>query len=234
MGEVIQDSISLKPSIKWCLVGHGDWSAGLTSPNPYEPGVYMPITSKDISIYKPNHVFLGHIHLSFESGNLHYPGSPCGLDITETGYRRFLAFDLEINYLENLRIQTDVIYFIEELIIIPSEDETLFIRDAINNSIQSWGLDEHDEEKVCLRVKCSGYSSNKAQLLETILDAYKSFQFESKPDLSEVSIANDPIRDNLIERVRDNIKDIDWNGDSNQPSKNEILLDALHLIYGEG
>jgi len=233
MGEVIQDNISLKTSDKWCLVGHGDWSAGLTSPNPYEPGVFMPITNKDITIYKPDYVFLGHIHIPIDSEDLYYPGSPCGLNITETGYRRFLVFNLETNSLEFPRIQTDVIYFIDELIILPTEDESQFIKDTIQNSIKSWGLDETDHEKVRIRVRCRGYSSNKAQLLETIKDSYKSYQFESEPDISEVFIANDLERDYLMDKVRERVKFLDWEGNENDPSTDDILLEAMHLIYGE-
>lgn len=233
MGEVIEANISQKPVGKWSLIGHGNWSAGLTSPNPYEPGVYMPITSKDISIYKPSQLFLGHVHKPSDSGNLHYPGSPCGLDITETGYRRFLVFDLDLNAIETRKIRTDIIYFKEEFIVFPTEDEASFISDAIQKSIGLWELDENDETKVSLRVKCRGYSSNKGRLLEIIQDCFKPFRFESEPDLSEVSITSDPKRNYLLEKVKECINVLDWRENVYMPEKDEILLEAMNLIYGE-
>ncbi len=233
MGEVIENCVRQKPVEKWSLIGHGDWSAGLASPNPYEPGIYMPITSKDISIYKPSQVFLGHIHRPLDSSNLHYPGSPCGLDITETGYRRFLVFDLDSNILESRRIKTDIIYFMEEFIILPSEDEPSFVRNAIQESIQLWGLDESDEENVSLRIKCRGYSSNKARLLEILKDGFKAFRLESEPDVSEVSVASDPKRDYLLEKVKESLTALEWRPIGYEPEKDKILLEAMHLIYGE-
>lgn len=233
MGEVIQENMSQETSEKWCLVGHGDWFGGLALPNPYEPGVFMPITNRDITIYKPDYVFLGHIHIPVDATNLYYAGSPCGLDITETGYRRFLVFDLDINNIESRRLKTDVVFFIDDLVILPAEDEPQFIEDIIHKSIKSWGLDEDDHEFVRVRVRCRGYSSNKAQLIETIINAYRPIQLESEPDVSEVYIANDPQRDYLMAKVRDRVTLMDLVGNENEPSINEILLEAMHLIYGE-
>lgn len=78
---------------RWILVGHGDYITGNRELNPYEPGFYMPLTSKSILKYSPLKIFSGHIHKPSEFGRVFYPGSPCGLDITETGKRRFLIYD---------------------------------------------------------------------------------------------------------------------------------------------
>ena len=233
MGEIIEKSIEHRNLKKWSLIGHGDWYAGLTSPNPYEPGVYMPITSRDISIYKPSQIFLGHIHKPSDFGNLHYPGSPYPLDGSETGYRRFLVFDLETNSVDSFRIQTDIIYFTDELIILPTEDELSFIQNNIIKSIEGWELNEADKEKVQLRVKCRGYSSNKAMLGKIIKEIYHSFHFDIEPDLSAVSHANDPKRDYLLAFVKDYIDTLEWAEKEYEPGKEEILLEAMRLIYGE-
>jgi DNA repair exonuclease SbcCD nuclease subunit len=233
MGEIIEKQIVNNPSEKWALVGHGDWSAGMRSPNPYEPGVYMPVTQKDITIYKPDYVILGHIHIPLDTTNLYYPGSPCGLDITETGYRRFLVLDTETNLIEPYRIQTDVVYFIEELLVLPADDEVQFIRNEIQNSIKAWGLEEADKTRVKLRVRARGFCSNKVQLLDTITDSYKPYRSESDPDISGVFIANDPERDYLMDKVQEKVDGIEWEAGPNEPGKNEILLQAMHFIYGE-
>lgn len=61
---------------RWILVEHGDWSEGVRAPNPSEPGVYMPLTKKDLPAYKPGKVLLGNVHLSLDLELVHYPGSP--------------------------------------------------------------------------------------------------------------------------------------------------------------
>lgn len=234
MGEIIERSIEHRNLKQWSLIGHGDWFAGLTTPNPYEPGVYMPITSRDISIYKPSQIFLGHIHKPSNFGNLHYPGSTCPLDVTETGYRRFLVFNLESNIIDSFRIQTDIIYFTKELIILPSENEPSFIQENIVRAIQGWGLEEKDEEKVHLRLICRGYSSNKAQLPKIFKEVCQPYQFKFELDISNVSNANDPKRDYLLENVKTLIASFEWAEQENEPGQEEILLEAMHLIYGEG
>lgn len=233
MGEMIEKQIDRKPSDKWVLVGHGDWSTGVRTPNPYEPGVYMPLTRRDISSYKPDLVILGHIHVPFSTEKVYYSGSPCGLDITETGFRRFLILDSETGGIESKRIHTDMIYFIENLLILPLDDEAGYIRDEINKSIERWGLNSEDQERVLLRVTCRGYCSDKGQLLETIRDGYRAFRLESEPDLSDVSTAQDPERDYLMEKVSEKVADLDWPSTTGEPSRDEILLGAMRTIYGE-
>jgi hypothetical protein len=138
-----------------------------------------------------------------------------------------------MDFIESHRIQTDVIYFIEELLVLPADDEVQFIQNEIQSSIKAWGLDEADKDCVTLRVVCRGYCSNKAQLRDTIIDAYKSYRFESDPDTSGVYIANDPERDYLMDKVREKVEEIDWEAGPSEPRKSEILLQAMHYIYGE-
>ncbi|MCJ7706928.1 MAG: hypothetical protein MUO38_04850 [Anaerolineales bacterium] len=91
MGEAIEGCAQHLPDGGWVLVGHGDWSEGMRVRNPLEPGVYMPLTSQDVGRYRPQRVFLGHIHVPYGRGLVDYPGSPYPLDITETSKRRFVV-----------------------------------------------------------------------------------------------------------------------------------------------
>lgn len=233
MGEMIEKQINHKPGNRWVLVGHGDWATGMRTPNPYEPGVYMPLTHRDISSYKPDFVILGHIHIPISTDMVYYTGSPCGLDITETGYRRFLLLDTGSGRIESKRINTDMIYFIEDLLILPLDDEAGYMQNEINKSIARWGLSSEDHDRVLLRVSCRGYCSNKGRLLETIKDGYRSFRLERDPDLKGVSIAQDPERDYLMEKVREKVDELKWPSTIGEPSRNDILLGAMRTIYGE-
>ena len=101
----------------WVLVAHGDNLASTSIKNNYENGLYMPLSRKDLQLYSPKKVFLGHIHAKSDTGIVHYPGSPCGLDPTETGIRSFLIYDTSVGKVERIPVETDVIYLQETLTI---------------------------------------------------------------------------------------------------------------------
>jgi len=122
----------------WILAAHGDWLGSSIEANPSEPGTYMPLTKKDMSMYRPARVVLGHIHKPLDINNLHYCGSPVGLDINETGKRRYLTMDLRNNNLETHNVNTDVLYFNPILYIYPMENEKTFMEDQISGIIGGW------------------------------------------------------------------------------------------------
>jgi len=66
MGEHISPLSGSLEDGRWVMIGRGDWDEGVRAPNPYEPGVYMPLTRKDLAAYKPGKVLLGHAHLSLD------------------------------------------------------------------------------------------------------------------------------------------------------------------------
>lgn len=235
MGEKIEQFVSkLKPN-QWILIGHGDWVGNLREINLYEPGVYMPFTKRDITTYQPEKVFLGHIHKPFSSERIHYPGSPCGLDITETGLRRFLVYDTAAGTVGERTVDTDVIYFNESLIILPAENEQQYILNEINNRINTWEVEGNDTDKIRVRIKVYGYSTDRNALMTSIKRAFKKYTFyeANEPDISDVSISNDPDRNYIAEKVRIRINNLEWAFGIGEPDKDQIILDALHLIYGE-
>ncbi|NIR50700.1 hypothetical protein GWO43_19135, partial [candidate division KSB1 bacterium] len=131
MGEFIAEKSTELPENDWVLIGHGDWAEGMREPNPFEPGVYMPLTRTDMETYKPEKVILGHIHKCLDRDKIHYIGSPCGLDITETGRRRFLILDSKTGRLTPKGIDSDYIYFNESFIILPLKNEKTYVKQQI-------------------------------------------------------------------------------------------------------
>ncbi len=110
MGEALE-GVSAQPTPReWLLAGHGNFSGGLQAQNPLESGFYMPLTSKDIGRFQPREVFLGHIHDSPDHPRVHYCGSPCGLDIIETGRHHFLVYDTEDHSMEKISVEVDRIF----------------------------------------------------------------------------------------------------------------------------
>lgn len=233
MGESIESFADRLEARKWVLVGHGDYSAGLQKPNPYEPGIYMPLTSIDLERYQPRRVFLGHIHEPHERGRVHYPGSPCGLDITEVGLRRFLLYDTDSDEIEVRNVATDVIYFDERFLVLPVEDEEAYVVKQIEARIASWGVPEGWEDRVRVRVSVEGYSADKRALKRAIERAFSKYSFyeAQDADLSRVSVSEDLDRMFIAERVLQRLNSLEWNYGGDEPEREEIMRAALKVIY---
>ncbi|MCX6067491.1 MAG: metallophosphoesterase, partial [Chloroflexi bacterium] len=110
IGERIAEfSAQLVPD-QWVLIAHGDYMEGIQTPNPYEGGTYMPITRKDLLTFRPAKVFLGHIHAALCKDPVYYCGSPCGLDISETGWRSYLVFESRSGLVQSKPINSKFLY----------------------------------------------------------------------------------------------------------------------------
>jgi DNA repair protein SbcD/Mre11 len=230
MGEMIGEVID--QGEPFVLIGHGDWMDGLRLVNPLETGVYMPLSRRDIFQFKPLIVFLGHIHASYHKDKVHYPGSPCGLDIRETGRRRFLVYDTGRNLVESRWVKTDFLYYDETLSILPVEDEYEFLRAGFQSRIIGWGLEAEEMAKICLRIKVKGFSTDKSALVEILQDILSGFHLYAEPDISEVSNAYDPARTIIVERFRESMAGFEWKDCSDEPDRDETLWEALAYIYG--
>jgi DNA repair exonuclease SbcCD nuclease subunit len=214
----------------WILAAHGDWLGSSIEPNPSEPGTYMPLTKKDILIYKPARVVLGHIHKPLDINNLHYCGSPVGLEINETGKRRYLALDLRNNNLESHTVNTDALYFTPILHIYPMENEKTYLEEQVSGIIDGWGLTKEEIKKTKIRIKISGYTSDKKKLNAVIENSFKDFKnIDAKIDLSEVYLADNYELNEISKKVINHIENLDLG--KNLPAKDEIILSALKTIY---
>lgn len=232
MGEIIAEyENDLRD--QWVLISHGDYLSGIRIPNPYEPGIYMPLSRTDIELFNPIKVILGHIHKKMEIGRVYYVGSPCGLNINETGKRSFLILDTNNLKIVAKTIDTDYIFFNETLIALPTTNEFDYIKDKISDMIKKWEINESDIPKVRIRLKVKGYTSDKKQLLSVIKDSFTNFAFykDEEPDLTEVSIFDDPERIQIVEKVKDEIEKLEL--DDEITKKEDILEQGLHIILKE-
>ena len=187
---------------RWLLTGHGDYCTTAKDFNPYEPGVYMPLSGSAINKFNPFYVILGHIHKPSETGRVIYPGSPCPLDINETGKRRYIIFNTSDNSIEKLSVKTDVIYFNETLMTFPSENEFHDICDSIDRMIKNWKLDDNEKGLVKLRLKIKGYTSDLSRLKESIISHLEKKDIRlydnDGPDLKEVNVVKEADDDRII------------------------------------
>ncbi|GAG62924.1 unnamed protein product, partial [marine sediment metagenome] len=207
MGEIIT-KYKNDLSEQWVLIGHGDYLSGILAPNPYEPGIYMPLSRADVELFNPIKVILGHIHKKMDTGRIYYVGSPCGLNINETGKRSFLIVDTNNLDISTKTVDTDHIFFNETLIALPTIKESDYIKNKISDMIKKWEISKIDIPKVRIRLKVKGYTSDKGKLLSIIKDSFTNFAFYEgeEPDLTEVSIFKDPERIQIVEKLKEEIE----------------------------
>ena len=232
--EITSYSYSLT-SNEWILIGHGDWADSIKTPNPIEPGIYMPLSRRDINDYKPALTLLGHIHKPMDDSdyNVYYTGSPCGLDITETGRRRYLTLDTETLKIESINIDSEVIYFDETVVVYPMEEEKKYWENEIMDIKKKWDLTEEEKAKTEIRIKVIGYSSNKRKLEEFFDDEFEDYFFwkDEGVDVSEVSDSDNYELLKISERVSEKIKEMDLEEKVGQPTRKKILSKAIQKIY---
>lgn len=236
MGECIESFHDQLQARQWILIGHGDYTSGLQIKNPYEQGVYMPLTSQDIARYQPLRCFLGHIHIPTDLDRIQYPGSACGMNINETGLRNFLIYDSANDEIVSILVDTQVVYFIEQILMLPVDDEKAYIEQTIKSRIDAWGLPPGWDDKVQLRVRVNGYCQDIRALEENIRQGFSGYTFynDEIPDVSEVHISDDLERQHIVQQVGDRISKLEWPSGEYEPYRDQIMLAALHIIYGGG
>ena len=220
----------------WVLIGHGDYFDGFKVRNPYEIGTYMPLYRNDLDRFNPWKVFLGHIHKSMNKKNMYYPGSPCGLDINETGKREYLTFDTSSGIVSHHTIKTDVIYLQERFLIIPDENEVERLRKDAEGRIAAWDLDEEDRKRARIRIKATGYTGDREAIMGCLKGVFEEFNFvkNEDPDISSLCFTKDNRRNAIALRVLELIEEMDWNFGGNEPEKEKVIETALSVVYGDG
>jgi len=232
MGEMIAENADRLTPKGWVLFSHGDWLEGLRPPNSLETGTYMPLTRTDLDRYQPARVFLGHIHAKSD-GYIYYPGSPCGIDITETGARRFLIFDTIKNMVEDRLIHTDVIYHIFNLTILPVDNESEYLKNLISARKTELDIKEAEIKKTRIRVQVQGYTKNKSELNDVLTREFENYSFykDESPDMRKVSEAMDPNRIKIAQMVKEKIDKLDLNPSPDEPDRGHIVMKSLSLIF---
>lgn len=234
IGEALAaSSLDLKAG-KWVLIAHGDYLGNTRSRNLYESGLYMPLSRRDIQNFKPIKVFLGHIHAPLDEESIHVPGSPCGLDITETGIRSFIIYDTETNQTQRLPIKTDHIFMQENLILLPMKEEVPYIQQTLKQKISNWKLNEQQKSTVKLRVTAKGFSTNRDLARKVILEFLnqENITLYEAPDLSSLRPSNDTTREDIANKVQKLILAMDFLQGLDEPTVDEYTVSALNQIYG--
>ena len=235
MGEKIAEVEKEIEKEQWVLVAHGNYYGGTRELNPLEPGTYMPLSRKDLERFKPQNVFLGHIHKSSNQGNVYYTGSPCGMDINETGKRKFLIYDTADGVVEERIVVTDILYFNVSFVIVPLEDEVSRLQQEIEMRIKSWEIDPPDHPKVRVRVKVKGYATDRGAILKALEQGFREFNYykDEGPGIANLYMSSDLQLNAIADRTVQLLDDLNWRFGGDEPAKEQVIVAALSAIYGE-
>ncbi len=217
----------------WILVSHGDYYGGIKEVNPMEPGTFMPLSRENVNTFRPHTVVLGHIHKPLQNENVFYAGSPCGLDLSERGKRRFLVFDTALKTISSLEIVPDVLYFDESFIIVPAQNEAALLKEEIGWRIEEWDLELSDYAKVIVRVRARGYAMDRKSILETLKGSFDKFRYyhDDGPAIDELEVGTDYQRNAIAERTMQLIDEMVWDFGADQPDRDQVKVEALKAIY---
>lgn len=237
MGDKIEEQEHEIDGKQWALVGHGNFYGGMKERNPLEPGEFMPLSRTDLGRFKPQTVFLGHIHKPHSPANdVHYVGSPCGLDISETGRRRFLVYDTTDQSTEPRVIKTAVIYFTESFLVLPRDDEVARLEQEIADRTGSWEIAEDDHPKVRIRVEARGYAKDRSAILKALELGFGDFHYfhDEKPTIENLFVSSNDQLEAISERTMKLIEGLDWSfGEGDEPTREQAEIAALSVIYGD-
>jgi DNA repair exonuclease SbcCD nuclease subunit len=234
MGEAIARMESVIDGMQWVLVGHGDFFGGVKEPNPLEPGTYMPLSKRDLGEFKPAAVLLGHIHKPYSpAANVHYVGSPCGLDISETGRRSFLVYDTADGNIETRFIETDVLYFTASFLIVPRDNEAALLKEEIARRVESWTIDPSHHSKVRVRVEAKGYATDRNAVLKELESGFQGFKYfkGEGPRIDQLSVSSDDQLQAIADRTMKLISELDWSFGGDEPTREQVETAALSVIY---
>ncbi|MBQ17169.1 MAG: hypothetical protein CMJ65_08590 [Planctomycetaceae bacterium] len=240
MGTVAAEHVEANPGTfsrgRWVLVGHGDYFGGLRERNLMEPGVYMPLTRGDLDRLGPGQVLIGHIHKPTDDGPVHYPGSPCPLNINETGRRRFLIYDTADGSVTSQATAAPCLFLVETLVLVPGPGEWDRLRADVKSQVSVWNLTETERAQVQIRIRVRGWCSDMSRVLEILGEELAGFEFHDAdgPDLSRLKTTIDEHRHELVADVLERIKSLPWTPGELVPDRADLTVAALNVIFGKG
>ena len=224
---------------EWVLIGHGEvyGGGGIREVNHLEPGPHMPLTRRAVEEFKPRLALLGHIHKPHEPiPDVHFVGSPCGLDITETGHRQFVVYDTDSGSIEALAVRGEQLYFNESFLIFPAVDEISLLEKEITERIESWNVDPPDHSKIQVRLSASGYSKNRSAVKDALKLGFEGFMAyeDEDPNIEELYSTTDEQLEDVRSRTMELIEECDWDwGVGSEPTRDQVKIAALAAIYGK-
>jgi exonuclease SbcD len=166
---------------------------------------------------------------------VYYAGSPCGLDITESDRRTYLIYDTDTNKVDRRVLNTPILYFRAEFVMVPVEDEAEHLRKMIEEVKDNWNLTPEEINKSQIRISIVGFSSDRVALQDILDEEFRGFTFYKgeRPTVAKVAVSYDIDRQTIAQGVEEKINNLEWSDELGLTDVDAIRLAALHIIYGE-
>jgi exonuclease SbcD len=232
-------ALSAQPIHGSVLIGHGDFVSGRTlRSNPYEAGFYMPLSRRDLDAGHFPLAILGHIHAPCSSGDVHYPGSPCPVDRSETGKRSYIELDLTSGTVQRVPIRSGLLYLRQRLPVVPGPGEARHVRSAILGMAETMQIQEGERETLRVSIQITGFAESRAAVGEAcqsaLVEAFGRRDYEI--DTSRLLVAEDQSRAALaVEAFRrlSEMKEMAfWPAEAEAPEMEQVGEQTLKIIYG--
>jgi len=217
----------------------------------------MPLKQGDLNDSDLRQVFLGHIHkpTPFQSSavpKVIYPGSPQGLDVTESGPRRFLVYDTQSGEVTERKVNCSLIYLNETILVVPSSREKEALLEEFKARLDMQNLTDGElREKTRLRLRVEGFALDKDALVDSfsreLAECGVGLYEDSNPNFDGVLTASDPQKKILaLDALRNldqlaagtaelfsgEVDDLShWDFGGNEPTLEQVKMAALRAVY---
>ena len=123
----------------------------------------------------------------------------------------------------------------EHFFVVAAENEVLIYEEDIRKRFDSWDIDGSDYAKVSLRVEAAGNAYDRSAILSTLENGFERFRFykDEGPKIDRLSASSDYQRNAITDRVRRLVDELDWDFGGDEPTREEVLIKAMSVIYGE-
>jgi hypothetical protein len=172
--------------------------------------------------------------MPYNQSNVYYPGSPCPIDITETGPRKILVFDTETSEVQFYTVDSPLLFANEEFVVLPGDIGLDRLKQQISTRIENWELNPGWNERVKVRVKVKGYTHDRSAVEELVRGSFAPFSFYDPDEsiIDELNYSKDRDRAFLVEQFENWMGEADLPDGEDEPSHDDILIEALNIIYG--
>jgi len=118
------------------------------------------------------------------------------------------------------------------VVMLPVEDEAAYLRGQLQGRVRNWSAPVGWEDRIQVRLRIVGYSIDRAAIDKVAKEAMSAFSLHGGgPDISALDHTQDADRIEMARQVQEWIEALQWKQDPGEPAKDEILLEALAVIY---
>lgn len=234
MTEVLEEHYPHNTNTPIIIISHADYIDFNKELNPYEPGIYMPITKKDVQKYNPHKIILGHIHKPIELDKIIYLGSPYPINSSETGKKRYIVLDTNTANFKSYTIDNDVIYLKINLIIFPHPDTISFLKSQITTTLSNNNIQPSEWHKLIVDITLKGYTENKNILIQQLSKLLSDLNINTTINTDELRVST--TSEDYLDIIRTTIDKTDLLLNTNinlNIHTHDIIHYALKIIFGE-